>query len=118
MGEKPTEAEAREAGSASGIAIGEEGVQRTGGAMSAIQNIRARAAAPGGGADPTPAEAANLNLSKSNINRLGEGAGDESEPAEATNLNSSRSNRVAGPGDVEPEPSESTVKGSKSNTSE
>ena len=64
--------------------------------MSAIQNTRGRMAG-GGEAEPEPAEATNLNSSKSNR----EGGGIEPpEPAEVTNLNSSRSNiyREAGGG--------------------
>lgn len=85
MGEKETLAGGqRQAGAASGIAIGEEGVQRA-------------AAEGGGGAIAIGEEgdqrANNLNLSKSNIDRLSgnPGAGDPA-PAEATNLNSSKSN--------------------------
>jgi hypothetical protein len=74
MGEKPGEADetegrftpagsvdaAREAGS--GMATGR--------------------AVAGGGTDPTPAEASNLNLSKSNINRTAGGGGDVSVDAQ------------------------------------
>lgn len=85
MGEKETFAGGeRQAGAASGIAIGEEGVQRA-------------AAEGGGGAIAIGEEgdqrASNLNLSKSNVDRLAgsPGAGDP-DPAEATSFNSSRSN--------------------------
>jgi len=85
VGEKETLAGGqRQAGAASGIAIGEEGVQR--------------AAAEGeGGAIAIDEEgdqrASNLNLSKSNIDRLA-GSADPGgpDPTEATNLNSSKSN--------------------------
>ena len=101
MGEKPTAVDAEEAGRAAkerddkqqaAIAIGEEGVQRAApergteqarqaGSMPAIQNIRAREAAPPAGSaasegDPipdigsaSPAAATNLNSSKSNTAR-------------------------------------------------
>jgi hypothetical protein len=82
-------------GSPSGIAVNEEGVPedptgRHEAAMSAIQNTR-REAGPGG-APLEPAEATNLNSSKSNTYREGAPPEDEPSPAEATNLNSSRSN--------------------------
>lgn len=91
MGEKPTDADEAAAREVSGIGSTSE---RTGGSMNAIQNMKGRTAAPGGGSDPTPAEATNLNSSRSNIYR------------------------EAAPGDDDPEPSDSAVKSSKSNTSD
>jgi hypothetical protein len=80
-----------------------------------MQDFEKREAEDSGGSSPTPSETANLNLSKSNINRQAAPAlttseiGNPLEPA---------SRAVAG-GAIDPTPAEaSTVKGSKSNSSE
>ena len=61
MGEKPNEADEP--------AVVGQGIERSGGSMSSIQNMKARIA--GSGPEPEPAEASNLNSSKSN--RVGSG---------------------------------------------
>jgi len=69
---------------------------------------------------PVPSKTSNLNLSKSNINRVSEPAGAGAQPLGATTVQSSKSNssdRMAAP--ETPPPVEGTaVKGSKSNSSE
>lgn len=106
-----------------GIAIGEEGVQRTSHdtSKSVIQNMK-REGGGGGGVPAEPAAVTNLNSSRSNIYREGApGAGvdEPSEPAEGTTVKSSKSNsseRLAGDDDDEPEPAEATnLNSSKSN---
>jgi hypothetical protein len=99
------------------IAIEEEGIQRQGGTMSSIGNIRGREAA---GGDGGATERGSLNSSRSNIYREA-GGGPPDSPAEATNLNSSKSNTYREGGGVEApegEAAEGSVKSSKSNTSE
>lgn len=146
MGEKETmNTGGRQEGAGGGIAIDEEGVQRRAGAAGYVQdnspNAETERRKDEGSKDAE--RASNLNLSKSNIDRLaGGGPGPEEattvksaksnssdrwgdpgadEPegvAERSNLNSSKSNtyRAAG-GDAGTEDA-ATVKGSKSNTSE
>ena len=88
MGEKEQgSATARETGSgmASGIAIEEEGVQRSG------QPLGSAAYARGAGLDPDPGPAAatNLNSSRSNVYRTGGGgvpASDEGDSEDAARL--------------------------------
>src|SRR5687768_13416077 len=63
MGEKPNEADEP--------AVDAQGIERSGGAMSSIQNMKARTA--DSGPEPEPAETSNLNMSKSNR----EGSGDQ-----------------------------------------
>jgi hypothetical protein len=65
MGEKPNEVDE--------LAVGDQAVERSGGTMSSVQNMKARTA--DGGAEPEPAEASNLNASKSNR----EGAGEQGQ---------------------------------------
>jgi hypothetical protein len=164
MGEKPTEADEAAAkanaggGGRSEIAIGDPGVNdnlggaggsgdaalKSGGSGRDVSGDAQRAVA-GGLTDPTPAESANLNLSKSNIDRAAgdldrDGPADDErksasmsaiqnmkregdrpagpEPAAATNLNSSKSNieRTGPAGGEPPEPAEATnLNSSRSN---
>ncbi len=71
---------------------------------------------------PVPVETSNLNLSKSNINRVAQPPGAVAPPAEATTVKSSKSNsseKVAQPPGAGAPPTEATtVKSSKSNTSD
>jgi hypothetical protein len=103
---------------AQSIAIGDPGVNGLADLESDGQADDGKLA--GGGSKDEPLEAVNLNSSKSNAARAGR-TGEAGEPAEATNLNSSRSNieRTGAPesGDS-PGVSESSVKSSKSNTSD
>lgn len=117
MGEKPgalDEAETQKAGSMSQI----QNMKREGGDVDA---------GGGAGGDPSgPMESANLNLSKSNIDRLGTDAGDADPTgaSESTTVKSGKSNssdrQSSGVDDDDPsDPSDATtVKSSKSNSSE
>jgi hypothetical protein len=94
------------------IAIGEEGLQRTGGgggggaAGIAVSDPGAPADKPStkreGAGGSQPAEASNLNLSKSNIDRLGQGDPDPDDAAKVKGSKSNSSERWADPGPDEP----------------
>lgn len=136
MGEKETmNTGGRQEGAGSGIAIGEEGVQRTAGGGGGIaideEGVQRTAGAAGYVQDNSPnaetgrrkdegskdaERASNLNLSKSNIDRL---AGGDPGPEDAAKVKGSKSNtseRAGDPGAGGPEPAEATnLNSSKSN---
>ncbi len=99
MGEKETLSTA----GGGDVAVGEQGVPRPAGQSEPMANDEAGAQ-----------RASNLNLSKSNIDRL---VGAEPESEAATNLNSSKSNTYRAVGG-EAGPEETTVKSGKSNSSD
>jgi len=119
VGEKETlNSSERQAGAGAGIAIGEEGVQRTAGTAGYVQdnspNAEMDRRKDEGSKDAD--RSSNLNLSKSNIDRL---AGGDPGPEEATTVKGSKSNtsdRLASPGAAGPDPSEAaSFNSSKSN---
>lgn len=108
----------RSAAGGGGIAIDEEGLQRTAGGSGYVQdnspNVETERRKDEGSKDAE--RASNLNLSKSNIDRL---AGGDPGPEEAAKVKGSKSNtseRVGDPGAGSPEPTEaSNLNSSKSN---
>ncbi len=136
MGEKETlNSSERQEGAGSGIAIGEEGVQRTAGGGGGIaideEGLQRTTGGAGYVQDNSPnaeterrkdegskdaERASNLNLSKSNIDRL---AGGDPGPEDAAKVKGSKSNtseRSGDPGAGGPEPTEaSNLNSSRSN---